>query len=126
MAEVENQRGNVEGARALHDESLQMRRLLGDRHGIAGSLIASGLLAYRTGAIAAAASSVKEALTLFQSLGDRWGVTGALELLAGIAMAEGRPVAAAQLFAAGAALQALIGSPLPLPTTPPMIRRSPQ
>ncbi|GAB4213232.1 MAG: BTAD domain-containing putative transcriptional regulator [Roseiflexaceae bacterium] len=60
--------GDVERARALHQQSLSLRRTLGDRRAIAASLNNLGLLADHQGMFAEAISFYEEAITLWRGL----------------------------------------------------------
>src|SRR4029453_18379222 len=70
--------GDYETARSLHEESLAIRRQLGDRRGIAASLHNLGLVAHRQGDHAAARSLYEESLTTHRELGNQWGIAAPL------------------------------------------------
>ncbi|HWE64183.1 MAG TPA: tetratricopeptide repeat protein [Chloroflexota bacterium] len=62
------QQGDYERATALHEEALALRRALGDRRGVAGSLGNLGTVAYRKGDFARATALYEEALALEREL----------------------------------------------------------
>src|SRR5262249_23003272 len=72
-------------AGSLHEESLAIRRHLGDRRGIAESLLNLGLVAHQQGDHAAARSLYGESLAIGRELGNRWGVAASLSCLGRLA-----------------------------------------
>jgi hypothetical protein len=114
---VAQAQGDYARAAALSEESLALRRELGDKHGIAHSLGKLGRVASARDDYALATVLLEESLTLFRELGDKLGMAYGLEGLAAVATAPGtvpevRHHAARQLGAASA-LRAAIGAPLP-------------
>jgi non-specific serine/threonine protein kinase len=85
LGRVAHYQGDFERAAALYDESLAIRRALGDRHGAAWSLNSSGVLARDRGDDERARALYEESLALFRALGDTWGVGLVLNNLARIA-----------------------------------------
>ena len=65
-------------ARVRHEESLAMRRELGDRRGIATSLSNLGVLASGQADFASAGRLFEESLAILRELGDEWGIAIAL------------------------------------------------
>lgn len=65
-------------AKALHLESLAIRRALGDRRGIATSLSNLGVVACDHGEFASAMPQFEESLAILRDLNDSWGVAIAL------------------------------------------------
>src|SRR5205823_4679731 len=125
--------GDCRAALPLYEESLAMRRQLGDRLGIAASLHLLGNIALEERDLATAGSLYQEGLAIRSELGDRWGIAGLLEQLAALACeaegersddepggARGAEVAAAgppagarraaRLFGAAEALREAIGT----------------
>src|SRR5206468_2248739 len=72
------QQGDYEAARALHQESLAIKRELGDKGGIAASVNNLGLVADSQGDFASARALYEESLALRRELGDKWGISYAL------------------------------------------------
>ncbi len=66
-----NMQGGYATARSLHEESLTIRRELGDKRGIAGSLNNLGIVAQEQGDYGAAHALYEEALGLNRELGNR-------------------------------------------------------
>ena len=75
------ERGDYPAAWSLHEESLTIRRSLGDWRGIAGALNNLGLVARGRGDYAAARVLFDEGLTINRSLGDHPGIANALSNL---------------------------------------------
>jgi predicted ATPase/class 3 adenylate cyclase len=73
--------GDYAGAGKLYEESLQIRRELGDRSGVAASLNNLGLMAYEQGDHSAAQALLEESLALRRELGDRTGIAASLSNL---------------------------------------------
>ena len=76
-------------ARALHEESLALRRQLGDRNGIATSLNNLGSVTYYQGDWPATRALFEESLAIRRELGDRVGVSSSLNNLGLLAQKEG-------------------------------------
>jgi ATP/maltotriose-dependent transcriptional regulator MalT len=76
-------------ARALLEESLSLRRTLGDRRNTANSLQNLGLLVAQQGNFARAGSLLEESLALWRELGDIWGQTAVLRMMAELAITQG-------------------------------------
>jgi tetratricopeptide (TPR) repeat protein len=100
-------------ARALHEESLAIRRELGDRLGVAASLNNLGDVELARGDYAAAQVLYKQSLAIVQELGYRAGIAFALEGWASAAAALGRTACAARAWGAGERLRQELGSPRP-------------
>ncbi len=81
--------GDYEAARARHDESLGIRRELGDRRGSAVSLGNLGSVAQHQGYYAAARLLHEECLAIMRDIGERQSVSIALNNLGQTAMAQG-------------------------------------
>jgi predicted ATPase len=82
--------GDVEAARTLHEQSLALRRELGDRVGIADSARYIAALAVRTGEVATARQLHEERLAIERDLGNAAHVGEALTDLGEIALVQGR------------------------------------
>ncbi len=110
------QQGDYARAEALHEESLALRRELGDTWGIAISLLSLGCLAADQHDYARAATLEKEALSLYGELGDKRWIAACLEGLAAVAGVPGSTqealLHAARLFGVAAALREAIGAPV--------------
>lgn len=79
--------GEMQQATLWHEESLAIRRALGDTSGVAAALANLGNIAFDLAAYERSASLCQEALELYRSVGDRKGMALALNNL-GIAMRE--------------------------------------
>jgi predicted ATPase/class 3 adenylate cyclase/tetratricopeptide (TPR) repeat protein len=80
--------GDYAGAGALYEESLAIRRELGDTPGVAASLSNLGLMEYEQGDYASGAALLEESLSLRRELGDRNGIAASLSNLGMIAYAQ--------------------------------------
>ena len=90
--------GDYASARSLHEESLSIRRELGDRQGVASSLNSLGKVAYDQGDFASARSLHEESLSLWRELGDKQGVAWSLNSLGNIAHPQGDYALAQALY----------------------------
>jgi DNA-binding CsgD family transcriptional regulator len=80
---------NIERAAMLYDESLAIRRRLGDDHGVALTLNSLGVLARDRGDDLQAQALYEESLALFRTIGDSWGIGLLLNNLARVARDRG-------------------------------------
>src|SRR5204862_487433 len=130
---VATEEGDHGAARRLQEESLAIRRQLGDHLSIAASLHDLGLTAYRAEEYEAARAFHEEGLAIRRAIEDRGGIAASLEALAALACeghgqpgageragarlrqveAAGSAAMAARLFGAAAALRESIGTPVP-------------
>jgi tetratricopeptide (TPR) repeat protein len=113
LGDVAYHRGDYDKARALYDESLSIKRRIGDKFGIAYSLRSLANVMYRQGDQASARALYAESLERRRTLGERSGIAECLEGLAAVATAEGRYERSATLFAAADALRENLGTPVP-------------
>jgi DNA-binding NarL/FixJ family response regulator len=90
--------GDVLAARTLLEQALAIRRDLGDRRGIAGSLNNLGGVAENQGDHALARSLYQESLAINRDLGDRWGISISLLNLGVVAKNQGVYAVARSLF----------------------------
>ncbi len=77
--------GDYAAARAWHEESLLIRRELGDQRGIAVSLGNLGNIALEQGEQAVARTRYEESLALMRELGDMWLIATMLHNLGNVA-----------------------------------------
>jgi predicted ATPase/class 3 adenylate cyclase len=77
--------GDYSAARALNEESLSIRRQLGDRRGIAASLNNLGLVAGEQGDYPVARALYEESLAIKRELGDQSGIANSLNNLGNVA-----------------------------------------
>ena len=91
-------KGDCVFARALSEESLAVRRELGDEKEIALALGNLGIIAYRQGDYEAARSLSEESLGMLRKLGDKRGVAADLNNLANVAFDQRDYEKAHQLF----------------------------
>ena len=81
--------GDYRAARAFHEESLALRRELGDRSGIAASLNNLGNVAYLEGDYSLARARYEESLAIRRQLGDRSGIATSLNNVGLVALDQG-------------------------------------
>jgi tetratricopeptide (TPR) repeat protein len=103
------QQGDLATARSLYEESLTIRRDLGDKPGAAVLLHNLGIVAYYLSDYAAARGLDEEALGVFREIGDRFAVGQALNNLAGIASATGDYALARHFLAESVEIQRQLG-----------------
>jgi predicted ATPase/DNA-binding SARP family transcriptional activator len=96
--------GDQVAARALLNESLEIRRRLGDANQIATSLLAIGWVALEQGTVAEARAHFDESLGLWRELGHRRGVANAVSGLGSVALLQGDLTAAQARFAESLAI----------------------
>jgi tetratricopeptide (TPR) repeat protein len=104
--------GDLEGARGFQEESLQLRRQLGEPRSIAVSLTVLGKIAFAQGNPSAALALYAASLPLHQEVRNQWGIALVLEGLA-VLEATAHPRRALRLAGAAATVRQLIGRPLP-------------
>jgi tetratricopeptide (TPR) repeat protein len=104
--------GDYPAARALLEESLAIRRELGDRHGIATSLSNLGYAALNQGDYPAARALYEESLAIRRELGDQFGILYSLEGLAAVVASLRESLRAARIWGATERSRAEIGTPL--------------
>lgn len=104
--------GDYATARVLHEESLAIRRELGDKSGIAYALSDLGLVAIEQADYGAAGFLYAQSLAIRQDVGDKWGMAACLTGLAGVAEAREQSEHAARLLGATEALLEAIGGRL--------------
>jgi non-specific serine/threonine protein kinase len=110
LGEVAANRGDFGRAVTLLDESLALRRELGDRQGIAYVLQILGEVACQQGEFGRAAALLEEGLALARELGDRQGIANALTNLGWVVSRQGDYRRAAALFEGGLRLGREIGA----------------
>ena len=101
--------GDLAAARACHDESLAIRRLWGDRRGVAISLNNLGMVALDQGDRAAARAMHEESVAIARELGNRNGEARSLGNLGMLALAQGDLPAAQMQFEASLAILRELG-----------------
>ena len=101
--------GDYARAAALHEESLALRRALGDSCGIAGSLNNLGNLAERQGDHVRATVLHEESLALHRTMGEKHGVASSLGNLGIVAKRQGDYRRAAALFDESLAVRRALG-----------------
>jgi non-specific serine/threonine protein kinase len=104
--------GDLEGARRLFEESVAVKRLLGDSLGLALSLAKLGEVIGTQGDIHLAHQLLGESVSLQRQLGDVHSMAFGLERFAIVAAVHGRAQRALQLAGAASALREAIGTPL--------------
>jgi len=103
--------GDYPAARALYEESLAIRRELGDRSGIAGSLGNLGNVAVNQGDHPAARALQEQSLAIYRELGDRFGTANTLNNLGVVALNQGDYPAARALHEESLAISRELGNP---------------
>jgi predicted ATPase/class 3 adenylate cyclase/DNA-binding NarL/FixJ family response regulator len=101
--------GDYLAARALYEESLALRRELGDRYGIASALNNLGIVAHYQGDYATARALHEESLALVREVGDTSGIAASLSNLGNIAFEQGDYVTARALREEGLTLMREVG-----------------
>jgi non-specific serine/threonine protein kinase len=96
--ELARHQGDYAAARTLHEEGLALQRELGDRRGVATSLINLGGVAYDQGDYAAARALLQESLAAFRELGDPRGIATSLHNLGELASKQGDDSVAQALY----------------------------
>jgi len=96
-------------ARARHEESLAIRRQLGDRRGVAISLNNLGIVALDQGDLASARTMHEESLAIARELGNLNGIARSLGNLGMVASAERDLTAARALFGESLAMMRELG-----------------
>jgi non-specific serine/threonine protein kinase len=109
-----DEQGDAASAHALYEECLALQREIGDKRGVAITLINLGLLASKEGDLAGLRSCLAESLTLCSALGEKSLTAYALEGFAELAQAQEQPERAVRMYGASDALRAAIGTPLTL------------
>jgi hypothetical protein len=105
-------RVTLSGQRVLLEESLVLRRELGDKRGTAWTLNSLGRFAHLQADYGRATALYRESLRLRLEFGEKSGIAECLEGLAGLAGAQGRQERAPLLFGAAEALRESIGAPV--------------
>jgi tetratricopeptide (TPR) repeat protein len=103
--------GDLARARALGEQSLAIRRELGEVRDIAISLTILGRIAAAGGDRARARALYAESVPLHQQTGSRWGQAYVLEGMAGL-LADERPTDALRMAGAADELRLAIGRPI--------------
>jgi predicted ATPase/class 3 adenylate cyclase len=114
LAQTARRRGDRATARERYREAIVMHLQTGDRHGTARLTASLGDLSAEDGDLADAEQLYQETLAIRGQLGDRIGVANVLERLAGVA--EDRPLRAATLLGAAAAIREIVGARLSGPS----------
>lgn len=104
--------GEREEALELIEESLAIRRQLGDKRAIANALYNLGQMAQGSGDTVRARHCQIESLQLRRELGDKDGIACSLDAFAHLLL-EMQPQRAAMLYGASAAIRQEIGRTLP-------------
>ena len=101
--------GDYPVARVLHQESLAIRRQLGDRRGVASSLNNLGSVARDQGDLASARALFEESLSIARELGDRGYIANLLGNLGIVAHEQGDYLAARALHVESLAMLRELG-----------------
>ena len=102
--------GDYASARALYEESLAMRRELGDKQGMANSLRSLGIVASNQGDFASARPLYEESLAVSRDLGDKRGLAQSLHDLGKMASLQGDYANARALLEESLAIQKELGN----------------
>jgi predicted ATPase/Tfp pilus assembly protein PilF len=101
--------GDYATARTLYEESLAIRREVGDQRGIAGSLGNMGIVAREQGDYATARALHEESLMIMRDFGDPHGIARSLNNLGLVSREQGNYVAARALHEESLAICREIG-----------------
>jgi predicted ATPase/class 3 adenylate cyclase len=104
--------GDYARATVRYEESLAMRRALGDKLGIAASLNNLAIVAHGQGDYARAAAFDEESLAMRRALGDKRGIASSLANLGVVAHDQGDYVRATALYEEGLAMCRALGDKL--------------
>ena len=96
-------------AHAKNEESLAIRRQLGDRKGMAVSLNNLGNVAAVQGEFASARALYEECLVIWRELGDRWGMAASLNNLGNVDLDQGNFASAKALYEESVAISRELG-----------------
>jgi len=103
--------GDYPAARVLHEESLAIRRELGDRRGIGASLGNLGNVAFNQGDYPASTALQEQSLAIRRELGDRHGTATTLSNLGAVAINQGDYPAARAVLEESLAIGRELGNP---------------
>ena len=98
-------------SRAFHEESLELRRRLGDRAGEAAALESLGLVALEIGEPAQCVALLEQALGLLRAEGDEQPIAQSLNNLGAFLFYQGEPERAARMLEESLAIKRRIGDP---------------
>ena len=104
-----HEQGDYAAARSLYEESLAIRRELGDKRGIAISLNSLGHVVREQGEYAKARSFYGESLAIRRELGDKRGIAVSLNNLGNVAHDQGDYAAARSLYGESLAIKRELG-----------------
>ncbi len=108
-AGLARQQGDYATARWLYEQSLALRRELGDERGVAAVRAELGLIGFHLGEYAAARVLLNDSIAALRELGDRQGLAMALNSLGMITMDEGDYAAARLLYKESVAIRRELG-----------------
>jgi predicted ATPase/DNA-binding SARP family transcriptional activator/Tfp pilus assembly protein PilF len=114
LAIVHKRLGEYDEAIALLQESVALKRAIGDHLGLPSSLTNLGNILLLHGELEPAAAYYREALELRLALADRPGLLYSIQQMAALAVAQGRFRLAATLYAAGDAQHQALAIPRPI------------
>jgi len=102
--------GDDASARRLLEESLAIRRELGDQRGMADSLVNLGIVAHSLADYTSAQILHEESLAIRRELGDKGGIANSLANLGNVAYSQGDYTASRSLHEEGLALHRELGN----------------
>jgi non-specific serine/threonine protein kinase len=114
LGAVKHAQGNLEAARSMLLDALEGQRELGDRPGIAKTLIRLAIVSHDARDIAAARAQLGEALDTLPS-GDTLSRVTWLDAFAGLSVEFASATGAARLWGCAQRSREEIGSPMPMP-----------
>jgi DNA-binding CsgD family transcriptional regulator len=112
LANVFWSQGDQTTARSLYEQSLALKRELGDKMGIAAILHNLGNVATYQQDYATARSLYEEGLVLCRELGDKWGAATSLNNVGNIAYMQGDYATASSVYEEGLGLSRELGDKL--------------
>ena len=98
LAEDATRRGDLERAREMYEQSLELRRELGDRRNIANALLNVGRTELLRGDEEHAREMLDQGLAVGREVGDTWSIAVGLGSLGRLALREGRRAEAVGLL----------------------------
>jgi predicted ATPase/Tfp pilus assembly protein PilF len=101
--------GDYAASRARHEESLAIRRKLGDQLGVGASLSSLGNVSYEQGDLSAARALYEECLAILRDVGSRSGVATSLNNLGFVLSELGDHAAASALHGESLAIKRELG-----------------
>lgn len=101
--------GNFDSARKIFEESMTIKREIGDKQGISTAIINLGTLAFSQGDFEKAKKFFEESIAIKRELGDKIGIAGSMNNLGGLAFSQGEYKHAKKFYMESLAIRKEIG-----------------